>query len=104
MSRLDREKNVIIYGIDESEDDTKAVSDILLELNLPKPPNPIRMHRLGKQYLPKIHPLKVEFSSRQEALSILVKRPKQPLKEFPNVNFKNDYTPRFREELTPMYE
>ncbi|KAG5867203.1 hypothetical protein JTB14_027087 [Gonioctena quinquepunctata] len=46
-SRLDREKNVIIYGIDESEDDTKAVSDILLELNLPKPPNPIRMHRLG---------------------------------------------------------
>ncbi|KAG5881529.1 hypothetical protein JTB14_008455 [Gonioctena quinquepunctata] len=94
-SRLDRAKNVIIYGIDKS----KAVSDILLELNLPKPPNPIRMHRLGEQDLPKIRPLKVEFSSRQEALSILVKRPKLPLKEFPNVNFKNDYTPRFREEL-----
>ncbi|KAG5878223.1 hypothetical protein JTB14_020800 [Gonioctena quinquepunctata] len=34
-SRLDREKNVIIYGIEESEDDTKAY-----ELKLPKPPNP----------------------------------------------------------------
>ncbi|KAG5885686.1 hypothetical protein JTB14_001967 [Gonioctena quinquepunctata] len=78
-SRFDRGKNVIIYGIDESEDDTKAVSDILLELNLPKPLNPIRMHRL-------------------------VKRPKLPLKEFSNVNFKNDYTPRFREELTSMYK
>ncbi|KAG5884254.1 hypothetical protein JTB14_011743 [Gonioctena quinquepunctata] len=98
-SRLDRENNVIIYGIDESEDDTEAVSD-----NLPKPPNPIRMHRLGKQDLPKIRPLKVEFSSRQEALSILVKSPKLPLKEFPNVNFKNDNTPRFREELTSMYK
>ncbi|KAG5862193.1 hypothetical protein JTB14_009785 [Gonioctena quinquepunctata] len=62
------------------------------------------MHRLGKQDLPKIRPLKVEFSSRQEALSILVKRPKLPLKEFPNVNFKNDYPPRFREELTSMYK
>ncbi|KAG5892401.1 hypothetical protein JTB14_014751 [Gonioctena quinquepunctata] len=91
-------KNVIIYGIDESDDDTKAVSDISLELNSPpKPPNPIKMHRLGKQDLPRIRPLKVEFLSRQEALSILVKRPQLPLKEFPNVNFKNDYTPRFRE-------
>ncbi|KAG5871527.1 hypothetical protein JTB14_028590 [Gonioctena quinquepunctata] len=76
----------------------------LFYLNFPKPPNPIRMHRLGKQDLPKIRPLRVEFSSRQEALSILAKRPKLPLKEFPNVNSKNDYTPRFREELTSMYE
>ncbi|KAG5864047.1 hypothetical protein JTB14_019408 [Gonioctena quinquepunctata] len=62
------------------------------------------MHRLGEQDLPKIRHLKVEFSSQQEALSILVKRPKLPLKEFPNLNFKNDYTPRFREELTSMYK
>ncbi|KAG5885381.1 hypothetical protein JTB14_038108 [Gonioctena quinquepunctata] len=58
----------------------------------------------GKQDLPKIRPLNVEFSSRQEALSILVKRPKMPLKEFPNVNFKNDYIQRFREEFTSMYK
>ncbi|KAG5886491.1 hypothetical protein JTB14_014674 [Gonioctena quinquepunctata] len=62
------------------------------------------MHRLSKQDLPTIRPLKVEFSSRQEALSILAKISKLPLKEFPNVNFKNDYTPRFREELTSMYK
>ncbi|CAG9820758.1 unnamed protein product [Phaedon cochleariae] len=103
-SRLEREKNVIINGIDESVDDTKAVSNILLELNLPKPLHPTRMYRLGKQDLSKIRPLKVEFSSRQEALSILTRRPKLPLKEFPNVKIKNDYTPRLREELTSMYK
>ncbi|CAG9821940.1 unnamed protein product [Phaedon cochleariae] len=98
-----REKNIIIYGLDESSDDLINVSVILTELNPSNTPKPSKVTRLGKPSSQK-RPLKVEFSCREEAIGILSKKSKLSLKSFSNVKIKNDYTPKQREELAKIYQ
>lgn len=104
-SRIDREKNVIMYGVDEILDLEVAVKDILqLTLNQANVSFK-KFYRIGKaQNRSNPRPVKIEFSSKESALLVLRNKDKLPKVKYPNVKVANDYTPRQKEELSLVFQ
>ncbi|CAH1101555.1 unnamed protein product [Psylliodes chrysocephalus] len=94
-NRFERENNVIMYGIEESLDTEGAVKDILN-----------KVYRLGQlqnnNSVPR--PLKIEFQTKEIALSVLRNKLKLPKSKYPNLKISNDYTPRQKEEISSVFK
>ncbi|KAJ8913781.1 hypothetical protein NQ315_002687 [Exocentrus adspersus] len=63
----------------------------------------LNVSRLGKINSKNPRPLKVEFASHNEAFLVLRQKSNFPLRKFPSIKIKNDYTPTQRDELTKLY-
>ncbi|CAG9824363.1 unnamed protein product [Phaedon cochleariae] len=102
--RLEREKNIIMYGIEETVDTNEAVTAIINKTVSPALLKINRITRLGQPTRDKVRPVKVEFYNSDDALKVLRKKSKSPLNEYTHLKVKNDYTPRQRNEISLAYK
>lgn len=102
-SRLEREKNVIIIGVDENPSHVETIRQILNTMASPNTINIQRVSRIGKPNNNKARPIKVELATKEEALLILRNKRKIPNEPYPNIKFKNDRTPKQIAELSRLY-
>ncbi|KAJ8667827.1 hypothetical protein QAD02_009490 [Eretmocerus hayati] len=71
--RMHREKNIIIFGVDENDETDDLKEEIIFLLSgAPFSLEEIRVLRLGKADADKIRPVKVIFNSHEEAKWVLI--------------------------------
>lgn len=101
--RIEREKNVIIWGVPEGGTDAK-VEEIIETLVKPSTVNFTGCFRLGKPHPKRTRPIKVEFKDKNDATLVLRNRKKAPTEIYPNLKIKNDRTPTQIKELSALYK
>ncbi|KAG5862257.1 hypothetical protein JTB14_015276 [Gonioctena quinquepunctata] len=100
--RIEREKNIIIFGIAENSDTYKLVRDILNETALQE----IQINdisRLGRVEDNKARPVKVELSNKKDAIAVMKRKHKLSAR-FPGVKIKQDKTPKELDEVASIYK
>lgn len=104
--RFIREKNVVIYGLPEEtpNNDIQSVKDIINKITHPENINIKKVSRLGKSITKNSRPIKVEFSSYEDATYVLRNKFKAPRDLFPNIYIKKDLTPRQQKELSILQQ
>lgn len=89
--RQKREKNLVFYRFEETNDDLKNVKDIIKTIAPTIQTNGIRVMRLGKPKNNKPAPLKVQLTTREEVYVIL--KNKRKLKDLNiNISISTDQT------------
>lgn len=103
-----RQKNIIILGVSEPnnsitmerrEHDKMAALNILKTIN-PNCPEPRKFIRIGRYNKERSRPLKVIFSTKEEAISILKDKSKQP----ENIKIICDETPMQKQYMYKIRE
>lgn len=103
--RQKRERNIIVYKMEESNDDVSKVTDIIKRIAPNVETTNLKAFRLGRSQIKKLLPLKVQLSSREDVFSILKNKAK--LREL-NINviistdqtkMQQDYYRKIKSEL-----
>ncbi|CAH1107409.1 unnamed protein product [Psylliodes chrysocephalus] len=101
ISELERQVQSI-----STKDLYRAVKDILNQIPAPSPITYNKVYRLGQlqnnNSVPR--PLKIEFQTKEIALSVLRNKLKLPKSKYPNLKISNDYTPRQKEEISSVFK
>uniref|UniRef100_A0A1Y1JZ86 L1 transposable element RRM domain-containing protein n=1 Tax=Photinus pyralis TaxID=7054 RepID=A0A1Y1JZ86_PHOPY len=101
-SRMIRERNVIMLGIDEAVEEEDQINEILKDISLGHI-NFEYVLRVGKPTAAKPRPLKVIFKNANDALKVLKSKSKIPREKFPVLQIKNDKTPLQMKECKEAY-
>uniref|UniRef100_A0A1Y1K7U3 L1 transposable element RRM domain-containing protein n=1 Tax=Photinus pyralis TaxID=7054 RepID=A0A1Y1K7U3_PHOPY len=102
QSRIIRQNNVILLGVDESTSAENQVAEILNDIT-PGYINFESTQRLGHATSKKPRPLKVIFNNPSDALRLLKAKSKIPRTKYPNLQLKNDKTPLQIKECSEAY-
>lgn len=103
--RQKRDRNIIVYKMEESNDDVSKVTDIIKRIAPKVETTNLKAFRLGRSQTNKFRPLKVQLSSREDVFSILKNKAK--LREL-NINviistdqtkMQQDYYRKIKSEL-----
>ncbi|KAG5896986.1 hypothetical protein JTB14_018501 [Gonioctena quinquepunctata] len=100
--RIEREKNVIIVGLDESLDTTKVVEEVLITISAHETISIMKTSRLGFPKEGRARPVKVELPDT-DSVQMIVGNRKKIASQFSNLVVKCDRTPEQYEELATLY-
>ncbi|KAG5876173.1 hypothetical protein JTB14_017882 [Gonioctena quinquepunctata] len=98
--RMEREKNVIIFGIEE----TLEIDSIVKDVTAPNTVKIINTTRLGKPAEYRERPVEVELLNSQDVVAVLRNKSKVPKHLFPNIKISSDKTPLQIQELKALHK
>ncbi|KAG5890829.1 hypothetical protein JTB14_016207 [Gonioctena quinquepunctata] len=96
--RIERENNVIIFGMSETSSTNDPIKTVLKKITSPDELNVKSIIRLGESHGSWDRPVKVEFFNKNDALAVIRNKSKVS-STFPNVETKMDRTPKQLEEI-----